>query len=227
MGMHLNYELRLPAQTTPDVVTDVLRELQRFARTQPFAQVSPLVAATDLDEASASWRETLQLFARGIATPYDEDVPPLTGDPDSATGFLVNAGRGCETAAFGLLRRRDPSGAAAEWFWHCCCKTQYASVVSDAHFIMCHTSLTAVLDHAIHQGLDVVVRDEGHYWETRDTARLLSEVAYMNRLVARFAGAFSDAISQHPIANEVIVHAPILDHPRFEHLEMGEQDTSP
>ena len=132
--------------------------------------------------------------------------------------------RSCETAAFGLLQRHDPTGAPAEWFWHTTCKTQYASIVSDAHLIACHTSLTNVLDHAIQLGLDVVVRDEGHYWETRDTARLLSEVAYMNKLVARFAGAFSDAVSKHPIAKDVSMDAPIFDHPRFERLEMGDEE---
>lgn len=224
MGMHLNYELRLPAQTTPIAVRDTLSTLHQFARTQPFAYVSPMIQADDTDDVSAPRRESLQFYARALATPYDEDVPPLTGNPDSAIGFLVNAGKGCETAAFALLQRHDPDGTPAEWFWHCCCKTQYASVVSDAHLIACHTSLTNVLDHAIRLGLDVVVRDEGHYWETRDTARLLSEVAYMNKLVAQFAGAFSDAVSKQDLAQDVKMDAPIFDHPRFERLEMGEEE---
>lgn len=65
------------------------------------------------------------------------------------------------------------------------------------------------------------MRDEGHYWETRDTARLLSEVASMNHLVARFAGAFSD-VTKHDPAHDVQMHTPIFHHPRFEHLEMGD-----
>ncbi len=150
--------------------------------------------------------------------PYDDDLPPLTGNPDSAIGFFVYPGRGCETASFGLLRRHDVSGVPVDWFWQCSCKTQYASTVSDAHFITCHTSLCIVLDHAAQLGLQLVVRDEGHFWDTRDTARPLSEVGHMNHLVARFVGALSDAMSN----TGARMHAPIVDHPRFEKLEMGE-----
>jgi len=219
MGMHLNYELRLPAHATRDVAMRALSALRHFARTLSFDTVSAL--STD-DAATPSPRETLQFFARAIAKPYEDDVPPLTGDPESAIGFFVNPGEGCETATFGLLKRSDPSGTAVEWFWHCSCKTQYATVVSDAHFVTCHTALTALLDHAIQLGFDVVVHDEGHYWETRDVARLLTEVGYMNRLVARFAGAFNDAVSA-PNGPDVNIEAPIFEHPRFERLEMGER----
>lgn len=224
MGLHLNFELRLPAHTTPQFVADTLGALHRFALTQPFADVSPLLTAAAVDEATAPRRKALQFYANVVAKPYDEDLPPLSGNANSTIGFLVNPGKGCETATFALLQRHHPSGAPADWFWHCTCKTQYASIVSDTHFIACHTSLTNVLDHALSLGLDVVVRDEGHYWETRDTARLLREVACMNQLVARFAGAFSDAVTKHDQAHDVQMHAPIFHHPRFEHLEMGDQE---
>ena len=93
-----------------------------------------------------------------------------------------------------------------------------ASMVSDAHLITCHTALVAFLDHAIASGVDVVVRDETHYWETRDTERLVAEVHEMNRIVARIAGKFSDAIG-----TAADVRAPIFEHRNFEHLEMGEE----
>jgi hypothetical protein len=73
------------------------------------------------------------------------------------------------------------------------------------------------LDRAIDLGIDVVVHDETGYWETRDETRLLAEVHRMNGIVARFAGAFSDKLSSDSI------QAPIFEHPRFEHLEMGEE----
>src|SRR5204862_2620576 len=100
----------------------------------------------------------------------------------------------CETAVFAFLKRADEPRTHEEWYWHCSCKTQYASVVSDAHLIACHTSLVRVLDRAIELGVDVVVRDETHYWETRDDRRLLDEVHAMNRLIARFAGVLSDRL---------------------------------
>ncbi|MEO7998933.1 MAG: hypothetical protein ABI852_15890, partial [Gemmatimonadaceae bacterium] len=107
-------------------------------------------------------------------------------------------------------------GADADWFWYCCCKTQYASTVSEAHFIACHTSLVQMLDRAVKCGIDVVVHDEAQYWETRDNAQLVASVRKMNTLVAGFAGRLSDALGD--------VRAPIFDHPRFERLEMGEAE---
>jgi hypothetical protein len=75
--------------------------------------------------------------------------------------------------------------------------------------------LVALLDHAIKLGIGVVVRDEGHYWETRDESRLIAETEYMNQLVARIAGAFSDAMPKGLTAG-----GAILEHPEFERLEM-------
>jgi hypothetical protein len=218
VGLHLSFELRLPPHTDKEVVAGMLSALRTLALSQPFGDVSPLLVVADTDEATAPRRRTLQRYARVIAEPDEEDLPPLTGDPDSAIGFFVNPGQGCETAFFGLLRRHDVAGVPADWYWHCSCKTQYASTVSDAHFITCHTSLINLLDQAAQLGLQLDVNDEGHYWETRDTARLLSEVAHMNQLVARFVGALSDAMGNA----RGRLQAPIVDHPRFERLEMGE-----
>src|ERR1043166_6117068 len=111
-----------------------------------------------------------------IAEPYDEDAPALVGDVGTAKGFFVDPGDGCETATFGFLRRADEQGEHREWFWYCFCKTQYASVVSEDHFVKCHTGLVAILDVAARLGIDIVVRDETHYWETRDRSRLIKEV---------------------------------------------------
>jgi hypothetical protein len=219
MGLHLNFELRLPATRSVESARALLNELRAFALTQSFAKVSALLpAGDDATPEEVGGLGFLHFMAPIVSRPYEEDEPSLTGVPESALGFIVNAGQGCETAIFGLLYRADATGANAEWFWHCCCKTQYASVVSDAHLILCHTSLVNLLDHAITLGFGVIVRDETRFWETRDEAVLLSEVHAMNRLVAKFAGAFGDAIGA-----EQKVEAPIFSHPRFERLEMGEE----
>lgn len=222
MGLHLNYELRLPTSMSPSDVTKVLERLRDFASTCAFEQISTLHIASKLDapiDPPANPAPVIQMFASIIASPSDEDDPPMQGDGDTAQGFYINPGRGCETATFGFLKRADASDRHREWFWHASCKTQYASVVSDDHLIVCHTSLVAVLDHAIVLGIDVVVRDETHYWETRDEERLVAEVHAMNRIVAAFAGKFSDAVGA-----DHSVQAPIFEHPRFERLEMGDSD---
>lgn len=214
MGLHLNYELRLLGALDASEVDRVLVALHQHAASLPFESVRSLHGVGD-DRDDPGMR----FIASIIAQPYDEDVPPLTGDVESARGFYIDPGEGCETAHIGFLLRADASGAVREWFWHCSCKTQYASLVSNAHLIKCHTALVALLDHAISIGLDVVVRDETHYWETRDEQRLLDEVSRMNRIIAGIAGRLSDAIGP---GHET--HAPIFEHPRFERLEMGEDE---
>jgi len=199
------------------VVVRKLTDLHAFAQTLALDELSPVLVdhAGVIDETDRL--NALRFWAEIVAEPWDEDVPPLTGEPDSALAFFVNPGHGCETAHFGFLRRVDAIGAHADWFWRCSCKTQYASIVSDEHLIACHTALVRLLDHAIELGIDVVVYDETHYWETRDTSRLVDEVHKMNQVVARFAGRLSDAMGEGKD-----VQASIFEHPRFERLEMGE-----
>lgn len=197
----------------------ILTELHTFAQTLSLDELSPLLIEHGGRIEEPDRLASLRFWAPIIAEPYEEEGPRLIGDPQTAQGFFVHPGRGCETASFGVLRRADSRGEHAEWFWRCSCKTQYASIVSDAHLIACHTVLVQLLDHAIQLGFDVDVYDETHYWETRDTARLVAEVHAMNQLVARFAGRLSDAIGErHDI------QATIFEHPRFERLEMGEAE---
>ena len=203
-----------------DAVLAKLTDLHAFVQTLPFDDVSPVLVEHGAYSESEERMALLRFWAEQVAEPWEEDLPQLTGDTDSALGFVVRPGEGCEPALFGMLRRADAIGANAEWFWRCFCKTQYASIVSDEHLIKCHTGLVRVLDHAITLGIDVSVDDETHYWETRDTSRLVDEVRKMNQIVARFAGRLSDALG----GEGRDVQASIFEHPRFERLEMGESE---
>jgi hypothetical protein len=161
------------------------------------------------------FEDFLAVWAGVAAEPYGESTPKRLADVNTARGFVVFPGRGCEAATFGFLHRATIDGRSPEWHWQACCKTQYASVVSEDHFIYCHTALVELLDHAVKLGIGVVVHDEGHYWETRDTGTLLEELRYMNRLVARVAGRMSDAMPGNHS-----VKAAIFEHPEFERLEV-------
>lgn len=216
MGLHLNYELRLPASTRADDVTDVLSRLHELALTLPFKAVSPMYHEPFATGGSPDPRlDAFRLWASVIAHPNDEYEVPLTGDLDTAQGFIIHPGDRCELATVGFMLRGDASGRQHEWFWHCCCKTQYASVISDTHLVNCHTALVRLLDDAGTLGVAVVVRDETHYWETRDDGRLIAEARVMNQVVAAMAGKLGDAIGPG-------VGAPIFEHPDFERLEMGD-----
>jgi hypothetical protein len=96
-----------------------------------------------------------------------------------------------------------------------CCKTQYASTVSDEHLIRCHLALVSLLEEATRLGLQATVRDETHYWKARDTKRLVEEVHQMNRIVARIAGRLGDALPPG-----LVLGGGITGHPRFEDLAM-------
>jgi len=224
MGLTLNYDLRLPGDIAREDVLSRLTRLRAAAAAQHFDEVSPIVDASNLNpephegEALASAQRCIQFFADFLAKPLpDDEEPRYVGDADSAIGFRIDPGEGAETATFGLLRRRAEVGDHEEWYWWCACKTQYASVVSEEHFVRVHTGLVALLDVAVELGFVVDVRDEGGYWESRSEEVLVESVRKMNRLIAKFGGALSDALGE-----EHKIEAPIFEHRRFERLEMGE-----
>ena len=218
MGLHLNYELRLPASATVEAVENVLVRLRDFALALPFKSVTELYRPEP--GRCDSRRGGLRFLASVIANVFVDDTPPLIADIDLVRGFSVMPGNGCESVAFAFTPRADQSGKNGDWFWYSSCKTQYASVISDAHLVACHSGLVKLLDRAIDIGVSVVVRDETRYWETRDEQRLISEVHNMNRIVAALAGKVSD----HAGVANGRVQAPIFGHPRFERLEMGQDE---
>jgi len=235
MGLTIHYELRLPTSMAEDDVDDIVAALQAYARTLPFEHVSPVTSVSDqplwdlppsdrplsdlpLDTSGADvWSSCLEGWAMLIAEPFDEDERGFTGDVTTARGFLVNPGEWCETATVGFLRCANTIGVPLGWYWQCSCKTQYASNISGAFFVACHTAVVALLDRAVRLGVDVTVEDETDYWEIRDEARLIRQVGSGNRLVERIAGPFVKVIGL-----EACDEAPIAGQRPFTRLETGE-----
>jgi hypothetical protein len=227
MGLHLCYELDLARDLSFADVTERVRQLHRVAVTLPFDMVGPVVQVNEGESLGekADSDSGLVSFVRLCAQIRLDPRDPVTGARidllPNAVGFAVNAGDRCETATFGVawVPPSDEDGNRLRgepyiWHWHAVPKTQYALVLGDDHLIRCHTSLVKLLDKAGELGFDVTVRDETHYWETRDTNVLLSEVREMNRIVARVAGNIHDALRDHGH-----VGGAIFDHPEFEDLE--------
>ena len=222
MGLTLHFELRLPAEASREDVLTRLTRLREIATTHNFDDVSPIIDLSTLDSepngALGQVRAHLEFVANFIAEPVPNDERPFyVADVDSAIGFRVDPGEGSEHAMFGLMRQRAEVGEHEEWYWWCSCKTQYASLVSDDHFVRVHTRLVAVLDAAVELGFVVTVTDEGEYWETRSEEVLIAALTKMNRLMAKFGGALSDVLG-----DEHSVQAEIFKHRRFERLEIGE-----
>jgi hypothetical protein len=228
MGLTLHFTLTLPATTPREQVAARLHQLHEAANRLPFERVGPLTSTTEgepLGDAADDRPELVRLTRLWAWLQLD----PANADTDDelvpdAEGFAVIPGGHSEPAIFGLawVPPRDeewnplPNEPKA-WRWQCSCKTQYASIESDEHFVTCHTTLVSLLDEAVRIGLEVEVHDEGGYWDSRDVDRLLGEMRRMNRIVARFGGALHDAIGA-----EHSVEAPIFEHPRFERLEMDD-----
>ncbi len=147
MGLHLNYELRLPDSTDAEEVENVLVRLRDFALALPFQSVTEIYRPDfgRFDSRGGG----LRFLASVIAKVFVDDTPPLIAHIDLVRGFSVIPGNGCESAAFAFMPRADQSGKHGDWFWHSSCKTQYASVISDAHLVTCHRGLVKLLDHAI------------------------------------------------------------------------------
>lgn len=239
MGLHICYELSLPVETPESKVREAMAALRERASTLPFAEVSALVRLSreDLEQPSPlrglSYVEledvvdvgarsvSKQLFAELQGGDIDDEAfyrLELTRDAGVvAIGFAVAPGKGSEPASFALLRL-DGDGGSSRWWWHCCCKTQYASVVSDEHLIKCHRAVIDLLDAATDCGLECVVRDEAGFYQSRDEATLLANVHEMNRIVARFAGAFTNAFADAG-GDTRQVQGEIFRHPDFERLE--------
>lgn len=230
MGLHICYEFALPAQTSRAQVLALLEELRSKSEGLPFDEITEIRefggAACETVPGKESWSDPWVLFRVGALAralrESGENCDVLVA-PNYAAGFLVLPGRRCEPAAFGFSH--SPTGARVKgdtlpirhpgWHWHYCCKTQYASVVSEAHLLRCHLGLIAVLDVARELGIEVTVRDETGYDEHRDEQKLLENVQAANRLIAGIAGRMADLLD----SSNVKAVAPIFEHPSFEHLE--------
>lgn len=230
MGLHICYELSLPAQTSRARVLHLLGALRSHSEGLPFDQMTEVreFAGADCETVPGkeSWSDPWALFRVGalarVIQGADGDHDGLVA-PEYAAGFLVFPGRRCEPAAFGFSHA--PAEARVQgatlpirhpgWHWHYCCKTQYASLVSDAHLLRCHLGLIEVLDAARGLGIEVTVRDETGYHEHRDESKLLQSVQAANQLMARIAGRMADALD----SSSTKTVAPIFEHPRFEQLE--------
>lgn len=243
MGLHLCYEITLPAECDEGFVAMRMEELRQHALRLPFAEVSELVrldaraVAEQRPLRGLAW-ESLehvvqynasfmrdQLYRESLGICRDDEsaifgaraVNAPVDAPVSVIGFAIDPGERCEPAHFGLTRLAGPE-ITTRWWDHCCCKTQYASIVSDEHLMRCHGSLVSLLDFAVDLGFGVEVRDETGYWDSRDPQTLFAAAAEMNRIVARLGGVLNDAV-RDAMGDSSVVGGAIFEHPEFERLE--------
>ena len=114
MGLHLNWELRLPGSLSREEVIVYVRDLHAHALTLGFDETSPLLDRVEPDNIE-TLRGYFWLWAKIIARPNPELDSTLVGDVPTAVGFgisrrrslLGNAGHGqdCRRAHTARLRR--------------------------------------------------------------------------------------------------------------------------
>jgi hypothetical protein len=116
--------------------------------------------------------------------------------PIEMVNWSVWAGPGCEGSPFNFFKKRT------RWQSHCFTKTQYAE-----QFVKCHLLVIQVLDLFKEHGFDVKVKDEGHYWETRDLEVLAKNLNdYTGLLVSTL-----ETLSGEAKKVGIIVAAPITE----------------
>lgn len=218
MGLTIHYTLRLAGEHSAAEVKTLVARARAFALENAIQEATPLIRVEPDFIMGIHWLPQPDT-PDGFAT--CAEVPPQAG-----WVFSVQLGEGCERLLLGLcrypatvtyqgrvLRTRVDKGWRLSFF----CKTQYASVHGWENFLRCHRTAIDLLQFWRTLGVQVRIIDEGGYWPRRSETTLRSKLDEMNGIVAAMAGALKDSpgVGGRPLLTE----APILKHPRFEHLE--------
>lgn len=217
MGLTVHYTLRHPGPLSPDSAEALVRTAHRRAAALVRRRGLAEIGAVD-DVRALDFLARGTVFEKDGDDTYCHDVPVQCG-----WAFPVWPGQGCETVWLGLgyypshIRvggRRLRTGCGG-WTWSSFCKTQYAHLHGPEHFLRCHRAVIDLVLIWQRLGCPVRINDEGDYWPTRDEARVLKEVGFLECAIAGLAGAAKDAAD----ARGGEIQAPIFAHPRFEHIE--------
>lgn len=235
MGLAIGWNLTLPGSHSSLEARGRVEELRRRALELPFLHVFEMESLRGDGLAAARergwvWGDKYFAVPRadGGGTSRREEHASATAT--EMIHFVVHPGRGAESANFGVARHPATSfhnGVEVPvpdhhlWSGRACCKTQYAGnprFGGEESFLRSHVGLIALLDSAKDLGFGVEVGDDGSYWDERDPEKLVAELRRWNTIVARFAGAFGDALGER---DDGVLMSPIRDRADFERVEAG------
>src|SRR5947207_9943622 len=114
MGLCLNYELRLPSDRSRADMIATLERLHRFATALPVHRVTPVsLFERERSVSSSFWgsahlEDFFHVWASILAKPSNESSPTsgMNWNDDSAAGFVIAVGKGCEAAPHRFLHGR-------------------------------------------------------------------------------------------------------------------------
>jgi len=199
MGLTIHYDLHSDTHS-PREARRLVEELRKKALNLPFAEVGEVIEvhgdACDFERYDRD--NPLRWLVSQAGGWFEREGIHYRVMPKQVIMFSTSPGEGCEDANFGLAiypgilpiqdprtgRNRRLQTGLSGWCWSSFCKTIYASRHGIEHFVKCHLSVVAMLDHAQELGLLAGVRDEGGFWETRDLEAL-----------ARQAGEWEEGIA--------------------------------
>jgi hypothetical protein len=223
MGLSICAKLKFGSpdkETTPEDALSAVQQLHQEAFRLPFKSISPALAHVQGLEfyTYLSNEPAMSFLSDLLIEVHTDNNTTIKIAPMIAVFFGVWPGEWCAPTMFGLAKYPDKiplpfadrvlsAKYPGTWMWRTACKTQYASNVSEQHFLSCHTSLCKLLDKAKSLGFDVIVHDDGGYWESRDTQKLTQELAKRNEEAAIATRVLTDIFGpdniQHPIQDNI------------------------
>jgi len=210
MGLTIHYDLHYDTRS-PREARRLVEELRKKAFDLPFAEVGEVVefAGDACDFEKYDRDDPLRYLVSRAGGWFEREGIHYRVMPKQFIMFSTSPGEGCEDADFGLaiypgiLPTQDPRTGHARrlrtglsgWCWSSFCKTIYASRHGIEHFVKCHLSLVAMLDHARELGLLAGVGDEGGFWESRDLEALVRQAGeWQEGIAAQVRKTFGDDI---------------------------------
>ena len=199
MGLTIHYDLHSDIPSSREA-RRLVEELRKKALNLPFAEVGEVIEvhgdACDFEKYDRD--NPLRWLVSQAGGWFVKESIHYRVMPKQVIMFSTSPGEGCEDADFGLAiypsilpiqdprtgRNRRLQTELKGWCWSSFCKTIYASRHGIEHFVKCHLSVVAMLDHAQELGLLAGVRDEGDFWTSRDLEPL-----------ARQAGEWEEGIA--------------------------------
>src|ERR1041385_2663077 len=158
MGLEIFYDLHAPGSWSALKVRRTVMAARQHALTLGFELVD------EVERNDPGHPRTMGVRRRPKNLGY------VSADAEDGWFFRTWSGQRCETAVFGLCRfpaRVTVKGVSVAfgwgngWHFHSWCKTQYADLVSRAHFLKCHLGVISILDFFRGEGCRVYARDGG------------------------------------------------------------------
>ena len=221
MGLTIHYDLHSDIPSSREA-RRLVEELRKKALNLPFAEVGEVIEvhgdACDFEKYDRD--NPLRWLVSQAGGWFVKESIHYRVMPKQVIMFSTSPGEGCEDADFGLAiypsilpiqdprtgRNRRLQTELKGWCWSSFCKTIYASRHGIEHFVKCHLSVVAMLDHALRlQG-----RQQGPHRRIRRRVRQLVE-----HLLRRRPAAPVEDVHHLPFAPRMMSriharHAPTL-----------------